>query len=177
MKTPFLETGFLITKEDFVYMTLDVKKYNTPKENTLIMRILGFIAVCCGVAAYIEIGGNIYQQICWLVLIAIGLFALFYYDVINPSMLRKQAKNYFNFNENSIGSRTVRLYDDFFEINSETYKVSVPKKYIYKIVESKHTILIFLDKNEYCFIPKRIFSDDKLEELHSFLDSEKYVKL
>ena len=171
-KKPFLETGFLITQEDFVNMSLTKQKYSTPKENRLILRILGFLAVLCGVAAYIVLRGSIYQIICWILLIAIGLFALFYYDVINPSMIRKQAKNFYDFNKNAITSKTVRFYDDAFQISSENYKLSVPKSYIYTAVESKTTILIFLDKNEFCFIPKRAFSEEQLKQVQNFLHSK-----
>ncbi|MGN1458054.1 MAG: YcxB family protein [Acutalibacteraceae bacterium] len=179
-KIPFLETGFLITEEDFINMSLTRQKYSTPKENRLIMRILGFLAVLCGVAAYIVLRGNIYQIICWLLLITIGLFALFYYDVINPSMIRKQAKKFYNFNKNAITSKTVRFYDDSFQINSDNYKLSVPKKFIYTAVESKTTILIYLDKNEFCFIPKRVFSEEQLKQVQNFVhskDPDKYHEI
>lgn len=180
MKTPFLETGFLITEEDYVHMALENKKYNTPKENRFIVRILGIIAVFCGICAYFVIRGNIYQLICWLLLVAIGLFGLFYYDVINPSMVRKQAKNFYNFNKNIIESKTVKFYDDEIKIFSENHKLSIPKKYIYRIAESKHTVFIYFDKNEFCFIPVRIFSETQFAQFREFAKSmgtDKYKKI
>ena len=129
MNKPFIEASFLVTGDDFTDMVLTRKKYNTPKENKIILRVLGFIAVLCGAAAYAFIKSNIYQIMCWIVLILTGLFALFYYDVINPSILRKQSRNFYNFNKNAIVSKTIRFYDNAFEIYSENYRVSVPKKY------------------------------------------------
>lgn len=179
MNTPFLETSFLVTESDFINMSLTKKQYLTPKENKIILRVLGFIAVLCGVAAYAFMRNSAYQIICWILLILIGLFALFYYDVISPSMVRKNAKAFYNFNKSALTSKTVRFYDNAFEIYSDNYRVSVPKKYIYKIVESKNTVMIFFDKNEYCFIPIRVFSDEQLERLHEFAlsDKEKYKKV
>lgn len=167
MDKPLIETSFLITEEDFVNMSLTKKNSDTPKENKFILKILGFLSVLCGVAAYIFIGGNIYQIICWIMLILTGLFSLFYYDVISPSMLIKSARHFYSFNKSAICSKTVRFYEDSFEIKSDNYKLSIPKKYIYKIVESKSTMIIFLDKSEFCFIPLRVLSDKELETLHN----------
>lgn len=179
MNKPFLETSFLITEDDFINMELTRKKYITPKENKFILRVLGFIAILCGVSAYLFIKGNGYQIICWLLLIVIGLFSMSYYDVINPSMLRKQAKTFYNFNKGAIVSKTVCLTDDMLEIKSDNHRISIPKKYIYKIVESKNTVMFFIDKEEYCFIPLRVFSEEQLEQFHKFVlsNQDKYRKI
>lgn len=174
MGESYIEASFLVTEEDFINMTLSKKKHTTPKENILIMRILGFIAVLCGIGAYAFIGGNLYQIICWILLILIGLFCLFYYDVINPAMIRKQAKNFYSFNKSAISSKTVRFYENgAFEMVSANYKVSVPKKYIYDISDNDNTIIIFLDKNNYCFIPKRVFTEEQLEYFRKFAKMSK----
>ncbi len=173
MDKPFIETGFLITENDFINMTLTRKRYITPKENKVILRVLGFIAVLLGVVAYIFLRGNLYQIICWILLIAIGLFVLFYYDVINPAMIITQSKNFYSLNKKQITSKTVKIYENMFEIVSDRYRASVPKKYIYMIVESKNTIMIFLDKDEFCFIPTRVFSEEELSKFREFSQSLK----
>lgn len=171
MSKPFVEVSFLVTEEDFINMELTKKKYSTPKENKIILRVLGFIAVLCGVGVYVFIGGNIWQSICWILLIVIGLFCLFYYDVINPTIVRKQAQKFYNFNKFDISSKTVKFYEDEkFEMISGNYKISVPKKYIYKTINGNNTIIIFFDKNNYCFIPKRVFSAEQLEKITDFTE-------
>lgn len=174
MEKPFLEESFLITEKDYVNMSAEKNKYLIPKENRIILRILGILAICCGTAAFINIRNGIYQTVCWVLLIIIGLYVLCYYDIINISMIRKQSAAFYNIYKKSIHSKSVRLYSDKFEIKSEERRLVIPKKYIYKTVEGKNTIIIFIDKNEFCFLPKRIFSEAQLENFRSFY-KEKYI--
>ena len=79
-----IEKCFLVTKEDYVNMTVDKNSYLTPKENKIILRVMGMIAVCCGAAAFVSIRESIYQILCWLILILIGFYALSYYAFRDP---------------------------------------------------------------------------------------------
>lgn len=174
MKNAEITESFLITEEDFVNMQLSKSKYLIPKENKIILRVMGIIAILCGAAAFINVRGNVYQIICWFLLIVIGLYALSYYDVINPSMIRKNAFDFYRFHQKAIYSKTVEFTDESFTMSDQEYKVCIPKKYIYKIVESKTTVFIFTDRQEFSFIPKRVLSKEQIEKVRSFLPAEKY---
>lgn len=177
MSNSITEECFLITKDDYVHMMLDRKKFFTPKENKIILRILGIIAVCSGVAAFINIRESVYQTICWILLILIGFYALSYYDVICPSQIRKNASKFYEANSKFLqNALTLHVGDELFELTSEMHKVCVPQRYIYKIIEGKNTILVFFDKNEYCFIPKRAVNENDIRQIVSFA-GDKYRKL
>lgn len=169
--------SYLITAEDFVNMQLAKEKYQTPKENSMILRILGVIAVLCGIAAFMNVRNSLYQVICWILLIFIGLAAISYYDIINPYLIQKQAEDFFELNSSEIASKTVIFTEEEFELSEENHKIKIPKNYIYCIAESKNMILIFFDQNEFSFIPKRVFSEEQLDLLREYLPAEKYKKL
>ena len=168
MEKPFLEESYLITKQDYINMSSDYRRYNTPKENIIILRVLGIIAVCIGIAAFININGSVYQNICWIFLIIIGFYTLSYYDVISPSITRKQAAGFYDVYKGSIHSRTIRFFDDRVELTSEERKLRIPKKYLYKIYVSKDTVMIFTDISEFIFIPKRVLSESQLTFVKSY---------
>ncbi len=168
MEKPFLEESFLITKQDHINMSIDYRRYITPKENIIILRVLGIIAVCIGAAAFINIKGGVYQSICWIVLIVIGFYTLSYYDVISPSITRKQAAHFYDVYKGSIHSKTVRFFDNRVELTSEERKLRIPKKYLYKIYVSKDTVMIFTDISEFLFIPKRVLSESQLTFIEGY---------
>ena len=170
---PFVEASFLITEEDFVRMSLERKQDSILKDNKIILKAMGLIAVCSGAAAFVIMGGSIYQRICWLILIAIGLYAVSYYDVIVFYMTRKSSVVFYGNNKKSIESQNVRLYEDKFEISSENRKIKVPLKYIYRITEGKNTILVYTDREELFFLPKRIISDPQIQKLRD-IAKDKY---
>ena len=109
-----IEECFLITKEDYVNMSLDKKKFFIPKENKIIFRVLGIIAVCCGVTAFINIRESIYQIICWFILIIIGLYVLSYYDVIYPVNIQRKASRFYDYNDKILKNAfTLNISDNF----------------------------------------------------------------
>ena len=172
-----IEECFLITKEDYVNMSLDKKKFFIPKENKIIFRVLGIIAVCCGVTAFINIRESIYQIICWFILIIIGLYVLSYYDVIYPVNIQRKASRFYDYNDKILKNAfTLNISDNDFKITSEIYKICVPKKYLYKIIEGNNTFMFFIDSNEFLFIPKRALNTDEIMQIKKFA-GDKYIKL
>ncbi len=175
MKKFSAEECFIVTEKDYVNMMNDVNQFRIPKENKIILRILGIIAVCCGTAAFINLRESIYQTICWIILIIIGFYVLSYYDVINPVQIKKQASKFYRYHSKMIKNAvTFQMNDELIHILSETHQLHLPKKYIHQIAECNHTILIFIDKNEFSFIPKRVVNDDDIRHLKNFAD-DKYI--
>ncbi len=172
-----IEKCFLVTKEDYVNMTVDKNSYLTPKENKIILRVMGMIAVCCGAAAFVSIRESIYQILCWLILILIGFYALSYYDVIAPVQSEKYAQKYYEYHRKQLESSvTLCVTEELFQTHTAAHQLCLPQKYIYQIIEGKHTILVFIDKNEFCFIPKRVLDDESLRYIADFA-GDKYKKL
>ena len=146
------------------------------KENKIILRIVGIIATVGGAAAFINIRGNIYQTICWFLLIGVGLYVFSYYDVTDPFLTYKQAQAFYRYNSESFNSKTVIFTPTLFSINDDSHKLSVPPEYIHSAVEGKNTLIIFIDNEQYYFIPKRVLSEDKLSVIREIIGEEKYKK-
>lgn len=168
--------SFHITEEDFIGMSLTLAKYRSPKENRMIFRIVGIIAVVCGAVAFINIRDTVYHTICWFLLIAIGLYVFSYYDVINPFLMKSQARQFYSSKGETLNSKTAIFSEDRFELRDEEHTLSLPWKYIYKAVEGKETLMIFVDMNEYCFIPKRVLDDKELELIKACVGEDKYIR-
>ncbi len=162
-----LELSFLVTKEDYVFQALEKQHYLTPKENKIILYVIGLIAVGCGTAAWLHLNGSIYQKTGFAALILSGLYAVCYYDIIKPLLVKRRAAAYYEIHQKYIGSKRVRLYADKIEVIAENRSLHLPQKYIYRIVEGKHSLLVFLDRNESVFLPKRVFSEQQLTEFRS----------
>lgn len=176
MDTPFFQTSFLITKEDYISSQLTKNDSLTPKENKIILFVLGILAIGCGTVAFLQLHGSIYHKIGLLFLILTGFYILSYYHVIKPWRVRKKAEHFYDTHQRNIGSKNIRLYPDKLEIYAENRSLTIPKKYICQIIEGKHTILLFIDKNECVFFPKRIFQQHQLTEFQNAYH-EKYVHL
>ncbi len=172
-----VRVSFLITENDFLDMSI-LRSYCTiPRTNKIVLLITGITAVLCGGLAFINIGGNIFQNICWVLLIFIGFYCISYYDVIEPLLMKSQARSFYRYNKEKLGSREFVFGGKYFEMKSDDHKLRIPAEYIFKAVEGKNTVIIFLDNDEYCFISKRILDEEKLETLRSFIGEEKYKRL
>lgn len=171
-----LKESFCITEEDFLQMSVLRAKCITPGPVRMLFRISGVIVTACGVAAFINIRGSLLHTVCWILLIAVGLFVFSYYDVIDPFITQKQAQAFYKYNSDDLISKTVIFNSSGFSIYDEFHKISIPAEYIYKAVEGKNILMIFIDKEEYYFIPKRVLSDEDLADIKTFIGEEKYKK-
>ena len=171
-----IRESYRITEKDFLQMSILRSRYLTPKENKIILRIVGIIATVGGAAAFINIRGNIYQTICWFLLIGVGLYVFSYYDVTDPFLTYKQAQAFYRYNSESFNSKTVIFTPTLFSINDDSHKLSVPPEYSHSAVEGKNTLIIFIDNEQYYFIPKRVLSEDKLSVIREIIGEEKYKK-
>jgi len=168
MNKILISESFLITQEDFVNMQLEKRSLTVPKENKIIFRISGIIAIACGTAAFINIRDNIYQVICWFILIVIGCYVHSYYDVIDKAILAKNAVDFYKYNQKDISSKNIEFSEEEFKISDESHCMNIPKKYIYKICEEKNTVFVFTDIENFYYIPKRILSGQQLEIIRNY---------
>ncbi len=151
-----LNVSFLPTEEDYVNMCLERQKYITPKENIIIFFITGIIGILSGTAGMINRSSYMSENICWLLLIASGLFVISYYDIIKPFIVYNAASKFYRYHEKDINSKTVNITEDTVTVNDELHKISIPRKNIYDIYEGRKTLFVFLDKEEFIYIPKRV---------------------
>ncbi len=176
MDSTVIQISFLITKEDYLSMELEKQHWLTPKENKVILCIIGLTALCCGTAAFFGRPGSLYHQFGLLLLILTGFYAISYYDLVKPFLIKKQAERFYEKNHRNIGSQIVRFYEDRFEMTAENRSLHIPYRYLYKIVEGNKILLLFTDKNESVFLPKRVLSEQQLFRIRSICH-EKYVHL
>ena len=160
-KTPILTADYIITEHDYIHTSLAQRRFKTSKSDRLIMNILGILAIFIGLYMLIFSGDGIIKTICWILLIAMGLFSVSFYEIIGPSLVRYQAKNEYNANKEKIGSRNIAY------------------RYFFQVLDDKKVIIFYLDENDYISIPKRLFTDkdnDALERIKSLL-GKKYVRI
>ncbi len=169
MSNTLISESFRITKEDFVNMQLEKRSLMIPKENKIILRILGMIAIACGTAAFINIRENIYQIICWILLIITGFYAVSYYDFIDAAFTAKNAADFYNYNEKDISSKKIEFTEEEFRISDEEHRLMLPKKFINRICIEKKTVFIFTDCENFYYIPKRILSEKQLQIIKEFV--------
>lgn len=174
---PVLTADYLTTEPDHIHTYMAQLSYETKTSDKVIMQLLGLLAICCGVVTLIFVGGSFIKNVCWVLLIVIGLFLVSFHDVVNPSMTRTKAKKEYIANKDKFVSRNISFFEDYVQITSDRYKGNIPYKYLFYALEDKNVIILYLDKNDYISIPKRAFSDkdDKALEKLRELIGEKYV--
>lgn len=178
-KIPILTADYITTENDHIYTYLAQQKHETSKFDRAIMGILGIIIIFLGLYMLIFIGGDFIKNICWVLLVAIGLFLVSFHEVINPSLTRVRAKNDYNANREKFASKSIAFYESEVKIVSDRYKGNIPYKYFFQVLEDKKVIIFYLDKNDYISIPKRLFTDKDDEALKKIesLVGDKYIKI
>ena len=160
-----LNVSYLPTLEDHINMTLEKLNMSVPKENKIIFRIIGAIAVMCATAGFIYLNENIIQTICWIILTAAGLFIISYYDITRPYLERSRASRFYNYHKKDICSKTVMIKDGKLIVSDEASKVKIPFDFIYRVRQTKNTVFIFYDEVHFCYIPVRVLSEAQIKEL------------
>lgn len=164
-EAPTLSVNYLTTEQDHINTRMAQLRDEARLSDRVIMQILGIIAICCGVAALIFVGGGFFKNFCWVLLIVIGLFLISFHEVINPAITRSRAKREYASNKDKFVSIGILFYEDRVEIESDRYRGNIPYRYLFKVVEDKNVIILYLDKNDYISIPLRIIANDDREKL------------
>ena len=154
-----MQVSFLPTESDYVMMCLERQKYLTPKENRVLFPVAGIIDIVCGTLGMILRGESVFEMICWLLLIAAGLLILSYYDVIKPFFIAGSAASYYRYHQKDINSKTICINAESITVSDELHRISVPREYVYKIYQAKKTLFIFLDQEEFIYIPGRVIEE------------------
>ncbi len=160
-----LNVSYLPTLEDHINMTLEKLQLSVPKENKIIFRIIGIIAVMCATAGFINLNENIIQTICWIILTAAGLYIISYYDITRPYLERNRALRFYNYHKKDLCSKTIMIKGGLLCVSDERSTVKIPFDFIYRIRQTKNTVFIFYDEAQFCYIPKRVLSEDHINEL------------
>lgn len=177
-KTPILTADYITTEHDYIHTYLSRQRLEISKGDRIILSLLGILAVFIGLYMLIFVGGSFVKNICWILLIAMGLFSVSFYEIINPSLARIRAKNEYNANKDKFASMSIAFYEDEVKISSNRYKGNIPYRYFFQVIEDKKVIILYLDKNDYISIPKRLFNDKDDEALRKIesLVGKKYIK-
>lgn len=177
-ETPILTADYITTEADYINTNMAQLRYETKGFDKVLTQVLGVIAICCGVCTLIFVGGSFIKNMCWILLILIGMFLVSLHEVINPYMTRTKAKKVYEANKDKFVSRNIFFYDDYVKIVSDRYKGNIPYKYLFCALEDRNVLILYLDKNDYISIPKRVFSEndsDALEKVRALIGN-KYVK-
>mgnify|MGYP003209865799 CR=1 FL=1 len=178
-ETPILTADYITTEHDHIYTYLAQQRFETSRGDRIIMGAVGILAIFIGLYMLIFVGEIFIKKICWILLVAIGLFLASFYEVINPSLTRIKAKNEYIANKEKFVSKNIAFYEDKVVINSDRYKGNIPYRYFFQVLEDKKVIIFYLDKNDYISIPKRLFTDKDDEALRKIesLVGKKYVRV
>ncbi len=172
-ETILWEESFLMTKEDYIDYSQEKSRMMTPKINMILLRIFGILAVCGGVIAMIYGSSEFWIKASFILLILIGFYLLSYYEVIVPVMVRNRAVRIYEFYQRSMVSQTIRLYADRIEVMSEDRKLRLMKKKIYGIREGKNSWILFYDRENFCYVPKRILDESRFSYFEELADEKK----
>lgn len=170
-KTPILSADYITTEHDYVYTSLAQRKVRISRGDRIIMCVLGTLAIFLGLYMLIFSSGGLIKNICWTLLIAIGLFSATFYEFTGPVLIRNRAKNIYRANKEKFVSISITFFEDEVKITSDRYKANIPYRCFFKVLDDKRVIIFYLDENDYIAVPKRLFSDkdrgnfEKIKEL------------
>lgn len=178
-KTPILTADYITTEHDYIHTYIAQQRFEISKGDRIIMSTLGILAIFIGLYMLIFVRGGLIKHICWILLVAMGLFSVSFYEVISPSWARIRAKNEYNAHKDKFVSKNIAFYENEVKIVSDRYRGNIPYRYFFQVLEDKKVIIFYLDKNDYISIPKRLFTDKDNEALKKIksLVGEKYIRL
>ncbi len=169
-----MEVDFQVTKKDFVLSQKAAENSRIPRENKLILTLIGMMGLLCGAAGYVLYRNEeILVRLAWLLMAAIGGYVALYYPVTKPVSVRcAAAGEYRRLSEKQV-PRQVSLREDQIFFREGSYELSLPLSYLTRLIETRDTMLFFWDLESFFFIPKRVLTEEQANSLRNCMPFSK----
>ena len=100
---------------------------------------------------------------------AAGAVIAFYRDLLEPYVVRMQARAQFPAVQRQMVSQSVELYSRHMKIQTDRYQADLPYEMLYRAVETEKLYLLCLGNEEIRFIPKRVMTREQCERFTQVL--------
>lgn len=166
-KTLFTTT-YLITKEDYVNLSMSKLKIDRKNPDTIKQKVASFILVIFLSLWFFKPGENLSIILCALIIL-LGFLFLFYFDIY---MVKRLAADIYERQKNNVLSQTFSLYEDSLSIKADKYSAKIPFDMLYRIYEDEEVFTVCTSISDMKFLPKRALDAAQCNVLKNVLQKE-----
>jgi hypothetical protein len=167
----------LPTKEDFIeWKAAACRAVLRPNEVTF-LRLAGFLLVLSGFVLRVFLAVNFYCKAVYMLLVVLGMVIGFYYDSLQPYLVRRRAAAYYDSHLERMLAQAVIFRESTVSISTDRYHAELPYSMLYGAYEDGKVFLLYTGLDEIWAVPKRAMTRDdcrKVRELLARRLNEKY---
>lgn len=163
---------YLMTKEDYVNCMLAERSGKTDKQDKRLLVFTGIMLCTVGAIIYafrikfLEIHQENFLAAVFGIL---GVIFIAYYDLIRPLFIKIKSENFCKKNPEKMISNTITLCDTGIKIKNDRYSAALPYEMLSGFYAGKEVIVIYINKTECAFIPKRTINEQAQNEFIKLL--------
>lgn len=147
-----ITTTYLITKEDYVNLSISKLKIDRKNPDTIKQKVASFIMVIFLSLWFFRPGESLSIVSC-LLIVFLGFLFLFLLDMY---MVKKLAVDIYEKEKKNLLSQTFTLYEDSLSIKTDRYSARIPFDMLYEVYEDQEVFVICTSIADMKFIPKRV---------------------
>lgn len=175
-----ITVSFLTTAEDYKNERLDFSRLGVTKKEKTGSVVVGSVCIVGGIAGAVFRGGSALEWLAWVVILTAGLYSIFYFDLIFPYLVVKQAKKDYEKMKDRLFAQTITLTVEGIEIRDIRQTCHYPYNLLYQCVKAEHTLIFYLGIGNTKSLPLRLFSEEEMKKVETLLEEqlrEKFNKL
>lgn len=163
---------YLMTREDYINCRVAEKTGKTDEQDNRLLIFAGIILCAVGAITYIfRIKFlELYQEkLLSAVFGIVGICLIAYHEFIMPMLVKIKADGFCKRNPEKMISHTITLCDTAIKIKNDRYSAALPYEMLNGFFADKKTIVIYINKIECVFVPKRTLDEQVRQNFISLL--------
>jgi hypothetical protein len=162
---PLAAVSYLPVQEDFEQFQVAQNRWRTTPKEKLLTRAAGLAVLVLSAAFFLySVIFSSGERAVWGILVIAGVLIACYRDILEPYVVRMQARSRFAVEQRTLVSQSVELFSGHMKIHTDRYQADLPYEMLYRAVETEKLYLLFLGKEEIRFIPKRVMTAEQCEQ-------------
>lgn len=169
------DVTYLMTKDDYISCMLAARAGRTDKQDKRLFIFSGIML--CAVGAVLQIFrvkmiSEYQEKILAAALGVLGAVFIAYYDLIAPLIVKIKAERFCNKNTDKMISNTITVCDDGITVKNARYTAQLPYEMFSGSYNGKEVIVLYINKEECVFIPKRTLNESSLNEVVKIINEK-----
>lgn len=165
------DVTYLMTKDDYISCMLAARAGRTDKQDKRLFIFTGIML--CAVGAVLQIFRvKMISEYLAAALGVMGAVLIAYYDLIAPLIIKIKAERFCNKNTDKMISNTINVCDDGITVKNARYTAKLPYEMFSGSYNGKEVIVLYINKEECVFIPKRTLNESSLNEVLKIINEK-----
>ena len=170
MEKPLADVSYLPVQEDYEAFQAAKRRWRTTPKEKLLTRAVGLVFFAVSAVFFLySLAFAPGECAVWGLLMAAGAVIACYRDLLEPYVVRMQARAQFPTVQRQMVSQSVELYSRHMKIQTDRYQADLHYEMLFRAVETEKLYLLCLGNEEIRFIPKRVMTREQCERFTQVL--------